>query len=79
MIKRNFSNFSNEVVLRLRRSLVIRQLEYAVQAWRPYLEAWRPYLKHIALMEGVQRRAKKLVHHLKDFQYEKRLRALHTA
>lgn len=33
--------------------------------------------ENIALIEGVQRKAMKLVHHLKDFQYEDRLRALH--
>jgi ribonucleases P/MRP protein subunit RPP40 len=71
MIKRNFSNFSDEVVLRLYKSLVRPQLEYAVQVWTPYLK------KDIALMEGVQRRATNLVHHLRGFQYEDRLRALH--
>jgi hypothetical protein len=70
MIKRNFSNFSDEVVLRQYKSLVRPQLEYAVLAWRPYLK------KDIALV-GVQRRATKPVHHFRDFQYEDRLRALH--
>jgi ribonucleases P/MRP protein subunit RPP40 len=72
MIKRNFSNFSDEVVLRIYKSLVRPQLEYTVQAWRSYLK------KDIALTEGVQRRATNLVHHLRDFQYEvDRLRAQH--
>jgi ribonucleases P/MRP protein subunit RPP40 len=71
MIKRNYSNFSDEVVLRICKSLVRPQLEYAVQAWRPYLK------KDIALIEGVQRRATNLVHHLRGFQHEDRLRALH--
>jgi len=70
MIKRNFSNFSAEVVLRLYKSLVRPQLEYVVQAWRPHLK------KDIMLIEGVQRRATKLVHHLKDSPYETRLRSL---
>jgi ribonucleases P/MRP protein subunit RPP40 len=34
--------------------------------------------KDIALIQGVQRRATNLVHHLRDFQYEDRLRALHS-
>jgi ribonucleases P/MRP protein subunit RPP40 len=71
MIKRNFSNFSDEVILRLYKSLVRPQLEYVVQAWGPYLK------KDIELIEGIQRRATNLVHHLRGFQYEDRLRALH--
>jgi ribonucleases P/MRP protein subunit RPP40 len=71
MIKRNFSNFSDEVVLRLYKSLVRPQLEYAVQAWRPHLK------KDIDSTEGVHRRATNLVHYLRGFQYEDRLRALH--
>jgi hypothetical protein len=70
-IKRHFSNFSDEVVLRLFKSLVRPQLEFAVQALRPHLK------KDIAFIEGVQGRATNLVHHLRDFQYEDRLRALH--
>jgi hypothetical protein len=69
-IKHNFSNFADEVVLRLYTSLVRPQLEYAVQAWRSYLK------KDIALIR-VHRRATRLVHHLRDFQYDDRLRARH--
>jgi hypothetical protein len=65
LIKRNFSD---EAVMRLYKNLVRPQLQYAVQAWGPYLK------KDIALIEGVQRRATKLVHHLKNYQYEDRLR-----
>jgi hypothetical protein len=66
MIKRKFSNISDEVVLILDKSLVRPQLEYAVQAWRPYSK------KDIALTEGVRRRVMKLVHHVRYFQYEDR-------
>jgi ribonuclease P/MRP protein subunit RPP40 len=43
------------MVLPLHKSLVRSHLEFSVQAWRPYLK------KDIDLLEGVQRRAPKMI------------------
>ena len=68
LINRTFS-FKNEAnVIKLYKSLVRPHLEYAVQAWTPYLQ------KDIKRLEGVQRRATKLVPSLRTKQYETRLR-----
>jgi ribonuclease P/MRP protein subunit RPP40 len=64
MTKRSFCYLSKDVVLKLYKSLVWPHLEYCVQAWRPYLR------KDIELIEGVQRRATKLIKSLKDEAYE---------
>jgi ribonuclease P/MRP protein subunit RPP40 len=73
LIKRSFCYLSKDVVLKLYKSLVWPHfhLEYCVQAWRPYLK------KDIELIEGVQRRATKLIKSLKDETYENRLKKLH--
>jgi len=47
------------------------RLEYAVQAWSPYLR------KDISCLERVQRIATKLVKGLKCLTYEQRLQRLH--
>jgi hypothetical protein len=70
LIKRTFGNFSADIVVQLYKSLVRPRLEYAVQAWRPYLH------KDIELMERVQRRATKLVKGMGNKSYEERLRLL---
>jgi ribonuclease P/MRP protein subunit RPP40 len=71
MIKRSFCYLSKDVLLKLYKSLVRSHLEYCVQAWRPYLK------KDIELIEGVQRRATKLIKSLKDETYENRFKKLH--
>jgi ribonuclease P/MRP protein subunit RPP40 len=70
MIKRTFKNFSSNVVMKLYKCLIRPRLEYAVQAWRPYLQ------KDIDLIEGVQRRATKLVVETKGMSYEERVKFL---
>jgi len=70
MIKRSFSIRDKDVILQLYKTLVRPHLEYSVQAWRPHLR------KDIDLLEGVQRRATKLIFDLKDKCYEDRLRCL---
>jgi hypothetical protein len=71
MIKTSFCYLSKDVVLKLYKSLARPHLEYCVQAWRPYLK------KDIELIEGVQRRATKLIKSLKDETYENRVKKLH--
>jgi len=68
-IKRCFRYKSLEVVKELYLSRVRPHLEFAIQAWSPQYE------KDKKLMEGVQRRATKLVRTLKDLEYEERLEA----
>ena len=54
----------------LYKSLVRPHLEYCTQVWRPYL------IRDIRLLEGVQRRATKLVHGIADLKYDDRLKRL---
>jgi ribonuclease P/MRP protein subunit RPP40 len=67
---RTLKNFSRDVVMKLYKCLIRPRLEYAVQAWRPHLQ------KDIDLIEGVQRRATKLVVGMKGISYEERLKFL---
>ena len=66
MIKRNFAYRSREVILKLYKSLIRPHLDYAIQAWSPYLE------KDKKSLENVQRRATKLIPSLRDLPYEER-------
>jgi len=67
MIKRTFTVRDKSIVSQFYKSLVIPHLEYSVLAWRPQ------YRKDIDLLEGVQRRATKLLTAIKDEIYENRL------
>ena len=71
MIRRSFVCKDREIILQLYKSLVRPHLEYCVQAWRPHLQ------KDIDLIEGVQRRATKMIPNLKNKTYEERLNNLH--
>ena len=50
--------------------LVRPLIEYCMQVWSPHMQ------KHIDLLEGVQKRATKLVPELRNMTYEKRLEKL---
>ena len=68
-IRRTFTYFDIENVRLLYTSLVRPHLEYGVQSWSPH------YKKDIEKLEQVQRRATRLVPHLRDAPYEERLKA----
>ena len=70
MLYRNITNKTPSIMSRLIKQLVRPHLEYAIQAWSPWLR------KDIDLLESVQRRATKMVRGLRDLPYEERLRQL---
>jgi ribonuclease P/MRP protein subunit RPP40 len=63
---RTSKNFSSDVVMKLYKCLIRPRLEYAVQAWRPHIH------KDIDLIEGIRRRATKLMVGTKGMGYEER-------
>ena len=70
LIRIGFSCLDKEIFMNLYPVLVRPLLEYCVQVWSPYKR------KYINLIEGVQRRATKLVPELRELQYEERLKKL---
>jgi len=70
MIKRNFADRSKETIMSLYKTLVKPHLEYCSQTWSLH------YDKDIKLIEGVQRRATKLVTGMQGLQYDERLKQL---
>ena len=70
MIKIGFACLDKEIFLYLYPVLVRPLLEYCVQVWSPYKQ------KYIDLIEGVQRRATKLVPGLRRETYDERLKKL---
>jgi len=70
IIKHNFAANSKEIIISLYKSLVRLYLEYCCQVWRPH------YNKDIKLLEGVQRRATRLVSGTKSLCYANRLKNL---
>ena len=70
IIRRTFSHLTNEMFIHLFKAMVRPILEYG-QA------VWQPHQKNLCSdLEDVQRRATKLLDHLKDKPYPERLRAL---
>ena len=70
VINRNVSYKSKEVISKLYNSYVRPLLEYGVQVWCPYNK------QDINMLEGVQRRATKLISSIKHLSYRERLKAL---
>jgi len=70
MIRRNFSNLTEDLVATLFKVMIRPRLEYAVQVWSPCLKGC------IDELEKVQRRVTKLPRNLKDLDYEERLKRL---
>ena len=70
LIRISFACLDRPMFLNLYLVLVRPHLEYCVQAWSPYKR------KYIKRLEGVQRRATKLVPELRDLEYPERLRRL---
>ena len=68
VIKRNFTDRSKETIMPLYKSLVRPHLEYCVPIWSPH------YQKDIELVEGVQRRATKLIDEVRNLHYEERIK-----
>ena len=70
MIRRQFKDMNMECFTILYKSFVRPHMEFAIQAWSPYLK------KDIECLEKVQRRATKLVKGFRKFSCEERLRKL---
>ena len=70
VIKRNFTDRSQEVIIPLYKSLVRPHLDYCCQIWNPN------YSKDVDLVEGVQRRATKLITGMQNLSYDDRVKCL---
>ena len=70
LIKRSFKFVTQDVFLNLYKTLIRPLLEYCSCVWSPSTVA------EIRLLEGVQRRATKMISELKPFEYETRLKIL---
>jgi hypothetical protein len=67
LIRIGFACLDKEIFMNLYPVLIRPLLEYCVQVWSPHKR------KYVRLIEGVQRRATKLVPNLRDLPYEERL------
>lgn len=70
IISRGFENLTPNILYTLYCTFVRPHLEYAQSVWAPKLR------KHVNLIEGVQRRATRLVQIYKTLPYEERLRRM---
>jgi len=69
MVRRNFKRLDCEDFLLIYKTYIRPHLEYAIQAWSPFLQ------KDIQCLESVQRAATRLISGFKKLSYEERLRA----
>jgi len=67
-IKRTIEIRDKNIIMDLYKALVRPHLEFCMSAWRPH------YVKDIQLLEGVQRRATKLISELRGLNYNERLK-----
>ena len=67
LIRRHYKFLHKDVVVRLYKQMVRPHLEYAIQAWNPFLA------RDKFLLEQVQRRATRLISSISDLPYEQRL------
>ena len=70
IIKKSFVNLTSETLTTLYKALVRTHLDYANQAWNPYLK------KDKITIENVQRRATTLIPGISEYSYSKRLQIL---
>ena len=70
LIKRSFEYIDKKMFLKLYKAIVRPHLEYANVVWHPI------YIRQKQLIEGVQRRATKIVPGLSKLSYDDRLIAL---
>ena len=70
LVKISFAHMDKKMFLNIYTTLIRPLIEYCVQVWSPYK------IGYIRLLEGVQRRATKLVPNLKNLPYDERLRKL---
>ena len=70
MVRRQFKVLDKESFLIIYKGFIRPHLEYAIQAWSPYLR------RDIECLEKVQRRATKMVDGLRNLPYELRLQRL---
>ena len=69
-IKRTFTYYDRRSFAILYKTYICPHMEFAVQAWNPYLK------KDIECLEKIQHRATKLVPELRNLEYSDRLREL---
>ncbi|BHF83910.1 hypothetical protein SprV_0902705800 [Sparganum proliferum] len=67
LVKRSFSTFDEDCFVKVFRTFVRPQLEFAIQAWKPWTS------KDLSILDKVQRRATKLVSGQGSLPYETRL------